>query len=345
MYAATTSSTAKIKDKLYTLNMAMDANCMKEAFTPIMKSHFGEKTQVDNVHIEVLRRRNQRCVLRYKVEGFDSKESKGIEWNVIGKVFKADRGERVFDDMKALWENGFSRDTTDGISMPEPLDFQSSLCLLFQEEIPGLPVKTLIRQEPSPKHFRQLARTLAKLHQCSIIPTKPFKVQDHLLRCHPRHEFLSLACPDLTPLVDHIVESSFEIEEKLGDIAMTPLHGDFHLGQVHMENGNSWLIDYDALSYGDPASDIGNLVVFLKGKARRKEIINDLIDAFLDEYFLIMDKSIADRIPFYEGLTHLRRACKCLRMQEDGWKRKVERMLKEGIACIDTMKETLAKKN
>jgi len=331
------SSVPPIKDKLYTLETAMDEGWMEAVFTPMMRERFGETLQVNSVHIEVLRRRNQRCVLRYQVDAFDPDQAREVQWRVIGKVFKADRGERVFDNMRQLWVNGFSREAKDGIGMPEPLEFSPSLCMLFQEEVPGLPLRILVKQSPQTEHFRQLARTLAKLHRCPIVLSKPFKVKDHLLRCHPRHEFLSLACPDLAPLIDSIINRAYEIEAILGDIELTPVHGDFHLGQVHIENGHAWLIDFDALSYGDPASDLGNLLVFVKGRARKSPEINGLINVFLDEYFSLMDRKIAARIPLYEGLTHLRRACKCLRFQEEGWERRAKRMVEQGVACIDMM--------
>ncbi len=83
-----------------------------------------------------------------------------------------------------------------------------------------------------------------------------------------------------------------------------------------------------------------NLLVFLKGKIKRQPEMRELIDVFLDEYFSSMDPAIAQRIPLYEGLTHLRRACKCLRMQEEGWERRVKRMVEMGLACIDEMKKS-----
>jgi hypothetical protein len=48
-----------------------------------------------------------------------------------------------------------------------------------------------------------------------------------------------------------------------------------------------------------------------------------------------MDPDIAQRIPLYEALTHLRRACKSLRLQEQGWERRATRMIEQGVACID----------
>ena len=239
--------------------------------------------------------------------------------------------------MQELWEKGFSRDAADHISIPEPIEFSSSLRTLFQEEVPGLPVKTVIKQSPQPVYLQQLARSLAKLHQCPIIPSKPLTVKDHLLHGRAQHEFLALACPDLEPQIDYIVETAERSAATVNGIKLAPLHGDFHLGQVHLENGSVWLIDFDALSYGDPASDLGNVLVFLKGKARKIPNISELITAFLEEYFSIMDREISGRISLYEALTHLRRACKCLRLQEERWQGRARRMIERGVTCIEAM--------
>ncbi len=340
MFTATMTAAPPYKDKLYTLETVLNEGRMEAVFARMMRERFGRRILVNGIQIEILRRRNQRCVLRYIIDAYMPGQLVKFKWRVIGKVYRASRGERVFEGMKQLWENGFSRDNADGISIPEPLDFSSSLCMLFQEEVPGLPLKALMRQSPQPEHFRQLARTLAKLHRCPIVPGAPFHVQEHLARCHPTYGFLTLACPELSAEADYIVKQAYAIDAAFSDVAFTPLHGDFHLGQVHLENGNVWLIDFDALSYGDPASDLGNLLVFLRAKARRYPEVQALIQAFLEEYFSLMNPRIAARIPLHEALTHLRRACKVLRLQEDGWRNRVERMIKRGVATIDLMQET-----
>ncbi|MDZ7291894.1 MAG: aminoglycoside phosphotransferase family protein [candidate division KSB1 bacterium] len=337
---ASASSELMFHDKLYTLDIALDSQRMRQTFNALAREHFGEHVEVRHLSIEMLRRRNQRCVIRYFVDVFDPVAQWQKEWRIIGKVYKANRGERVFELMQELWEKGFSRQAADHISIPEPLDFSSSLCMLFQEEVPGLPVKTWLKQSPEPEYLRQLARTLVKLHRCPLIPGKPFRMKDHLSRCHPSHHFLSLACPEQSKKIDYIVNAAYKIESTFDESSFTPVHGDFHLGQVHLLNGNAWLIDFDALSYGDPASDLGNVLVFLRGKARKIPQISELITAFLDEYFSVMDREIAARISLYEGLTHLRRACKCLRLQEEGWERKVRRMIDLGVSCLENMEKS-----
>ncbi len=337
------SSVFGLQDKLYTLDVALDGNAMREPFTALVHKYLDEALTVQRVGVEVLRRRNQRCVLRYLVEAHDPQHDHHFQWRVIGKVYKARRGERVYAAMQQLWEKGFSRAAKDGIYIPEPLDFSSALCMLFQEEVPALSLKAAVKQNPNPTCFQQLARVIAKLHQCPYVPEQSYLVREHFMRCHPRYPFLALACPELESRINYIVDSAKRIEARLiRDAKLTPIHGDFHLGQVHLDNGNAWLIDFDALSYGDPAADLGNVLVFLRGKVKRNPEIAVSIQVFLEEYFTLMDTEIANRILLYEGLTHLRRACKTLRLQEEGWRRRVTRMIDDGVRCIEEMGRNLS---
>lgn len=307
---------------------------MSEIITPIMQARFGDDVNITHIESEVLRKRTKRVVLRYHIQAQGAGRRESLSWRIIGKAFTRGSGERGYTNMELLWQHGFSADAADGIRIPEPIAYLPELQLFFQEEVPVPPVKYLVKEAPQKAHFQQLARALAKLHRCPAALEETFGVKNHLLRCHPKHEFLSLACGKLTPLIDFIVEQAYKIEENLGDIPQALLHGDFHLGQVHLEPGRTWLIDFDTLSYGDPASDVGNLLVFLKDKARRKPYMYELIGVFLDEYYAIMGPEVAERVPLYEGLTHLRRACKCLRLQDPQWEEKAAAMVEKGAAAI-----------
>ncbi len=331
-----TSGKTKRREKAVNFDFATDFRKMKAIFRPLMAQYFGEGLEITDIGVEVLRSRSKRCVLRYQVNAAHSREPREVQWRVIGKIYRAESGQQGYDNMVKLWASGFSRDATDGISMPEPLCFLPRHQMLFQEEVPGSAMRVLVKAQPEKSYFIQLARSIAKLHRCPLKLDRVFTVRDHLLRCHPKHPLLVMACPELEEKVDHIVRRAFDIEKQFSDIEPTPFHGDFHLGQVHIQNGQVWLIDFDTLSYGDPAADLGNILVFLNGKTRRHPEYREMIDTFLGEYFSRMDERIARRIALYEALTHLRRACKRVRLQEErDWRQKVAGMIDQGVAAID----------
>ncbi|RMD98240.1 MAG: aminoglycoside phosphotransferase family protein, partial [Calditrichaeota bacterium] len=253
-----------IHDKLYTLDTVLEPEKIFPTLSELARRNLGDEVAIHDVQVEVIRRRNQRCVVRYIVEGMHKPSRQPLQWHVIGKVYKANRGEGVFATMQSLWKNGFHRNAADHISIPEPLFFDSQLCVLFQEEVPGLPIKVLLKTSPKPEYMRQLARAIAKLHKTPPTSDEIFGVDDHLLRCHPRYPFLYLALPELKSKINFIVDTAKKIEQQLDRTQIGTIHGDFHLGQAHIENGKIWLIDFDALSFSDPAADLGNLLVFLK---------------------------------------------------------------------------------
>ena len=334
-----TKSTIHYKtDKLYTLKKALDPAKMREVFEPMTKEHFGEKAEVRDVNIEVLRKRNQRCVIRYRVVASTNGNGAIVNWPVIGKVYKINQGEEVFEFMKELWTRGFQQNASDKISIPEPYAFSTPMSMLFQEEVPGKPVKQLLKENLNPAYMRQLARTLAKLHSCGYVPGPAMTLDDHLLRCHPRYPFLFLACPELAPQIEQLLADFQTLEKRWANVPLAPIHGDLHMGQLHLQDESAYLIDFDALSYGDPAADIGNLVVFLKGKLKREPRMAVVIDALYDEYFKTMDPEIRNRVPYYEAITHLRRACKLLRYQKEGWRKRIAKMIQQAEDCIREIK-------
>ena len=324
-----------------TLESALDVKRVNGVFATLVQERFGKHAQMRNVTVEHLQRR----VIRYSVQIFDPEKQQIVEWQIIGKVYKErDKMERSFKKMQHLWENGFSREAGDGISIPEPFLFLPDLRLLLMEEVEGKPLRPLVKKMlATPDHMRLLARIAAKLHRCPIMPGEPFTAEDRLLHCDSEPGSIAQAYPHLADSIDYIYRTVRTIHMGIADNIYCLVHGDFHLGQVYIKNGNVWILDLDPLKYADPALDLAEIFVFLKRTAKKEgkanyNYIETLRDAFLSEYFSRMDWEIAGRIPLYEGLLHLKRANKFLRVQdEEGWETKVEKVVEQAVACIRVM--------
>lgn len=321
-----------LQDKLVTLQDTLDTDRMQQEFQNYSREIWGEQKQIHKVAVEVVRRRNQRCVMRYIIE-MDGPAGGSVRTTLFGKVYKEARGRPVFQKMRDLWANGFAPNNGSMISMPKPYVFMDDLNLLIQEEIPGVPIKDLINSEADSENLRILARTLAKLHQTRIPLEHPFTIKDHLNRSHPKLSFLKLALPDMKDTVQQVIDYVFAWEKMTPIEPLVPIHGDFHAGQVHIEGPRSWMIDFDAMELSDPAADLGNMLVFLKAKRKLRKR-DEFINAFLDEYFRHMDHKIAERIPVYEAITHLRRAAKRLRLQQEGWQKKAGKMIRTAAEIV-----------
>jgi tRNA A-37 threonylcarbamoyl transferase component Bud32 len=314
-------------DKLFTLKDARDPERMRAALAAEMPG----RPCFLALEVETLRRRKQRCVLRYRAQMAGDAGPESHAW--IGKVYKADAGAPVAGLMQELWQHGFDRDAGDGIAIPEVVAYLPRLSLLLQEEIGGVPVKDHLMADTAEPALRAMARALAKLHRVPVRVGPTYRIQDHLRRCHPRPQVLRERCPELRPAVDEIMREAARLEAAY-EFVPALIHGDFHMGQVHVAADRTWLIDFDACCVADPAADLGNVLVFLKGKARKVPSAPLLADAFLDEYFRTMPSEIGRRVALYEAITHLRRACKRLRMEEDGWQKKARKFLDDSLESL-----------
>ena len=320
-------------DRLATLPLALDPAHMAPVLAGRALATLGEPFAIGNLDVDIYRRHGNRCVIRYRAHGTLAGNG-AAEWRVIGKVLPPGAGVALDANMRALWTHGFQRGAADGIAVPEPIAYLPELSMHLQEDVGGVSIRNLLKRAPEAAQFRVAARALAKLHGCGLAPGTVRGVDALMLRCHPRHPFLGLAFPELAATVDAIVARARALERGWPVRPVTPVHGDFHFGQVHVDGDRAWLVDLDALGFADPASDLGNVLVFLEDKMRREPALASMVKAFRDEYAA---RSLLDpwaRVPMYEALTHLRRACKQLRLQPEGWRDKVRAMVERSLRKI-----------
>jgi len=216
------------------------------------------------------------------------------------------------------------------------------------EEAPGVPLSQLVKKMfAGPEHLRMLADAVAKLHRCPIIPGKPFTVADELLSCDPSPQTLAQAYPELAGAINYIVETTKIMHAGFGENIFTLIHGDFHPKHVCIDKGKAWIFDISSLKYADPARDLAEVFIFLKRTAKKKRMSNyiaGLLEAFLTEYFSTNDWEIAGRIPLYEGLLHLKRACKRFRLRDEAdWEEQLKLLIEQAAACLRALEKSRGK--
>jgi thiamine kinase-like enzyme len=323
------------------LDTALDQAHMSRALLPIVQEHFGSRTGIENLEVEHLERR----LIRYTVQLFDSEKAQSVEWRLVGKVYgKPDQLSYNFGLMEELCKNGFSPETGDGISIAQPIGCLVEVCMLLMAEVPGLVLRQLIkRMAATEDQIRQLARATVKLHQSPVRTGKKSTLAGRLSRIHPSLKVMVQAYPDLADSVNYIIENARRFLQGHGEGIVTLIHGDFHPGQVTVDNGNLCLLDLDNMKDADPAFDLSHVFSFFKRTARKRKLSNyieGLRDIFIAEYFSRMDWEIARRIPLYEALRHVQRACKCYRVQDEtDWEGKMKRLIEQAASCIRLMEE------
>jgi len=317
---------------------AVDQRHLRTLLDSVAEKRFGSPCEVTVVSAEPCGRRAFLYSARLSKAGSPEK----VPWRVIGKVYETpEAGQRSFEVMRALWEQGFAPGAPAAVRIPEPYGYVPDLRLLLMEEALGAPLKKLVKKSLArPDHMRLLARALLTLHRSGPIFTQPFTIEHHLaIRCGSLHEALAEAYPDLADAIQRIVQAARESETRVGYGAFTLAHGDFHLGQVHVEAERIWILDLDPLHVGDPAYDVAMVFVALKQceqKTGASSYIHGLRDAFVSAYFSDADWDIAGRVPLHEALIHLKRACKRLRWQDEaGWQDLIPLQIRQSVACLE----------
>jgi len=328
------------------LNTAKNKAYMQEALATALQEYLGA-ARISDIHIEHIQRR----VVRYTLQISNPKNDQLTEQHIIGKVY--DTPEHLnfgYEMMKQLWANGFSQKAEDGIYIPKPLGYVPKACVLLMQEASGGVLRAKLKKKGATEnHMRQFARAMVKLHRCPIQTGRTITVEERLSRCDPSPKVLIKSYPELADDVNSIIEMAYKIEKMDQKQAKALIHGDFHPGQVHVDQNTFWVLDIDNLKNADPAFDLAKLFSFLKRTERKKKLtdyIEKLRNVFIEEYFTAMGWETARRIPFYEALICLKRACKCLRVQDDeGWEEKMKRLVRQGAICIQVMTNIPAELN
>jgi len=318
-----------VDEQLDTLELALDAASVGPVLEPLLAAWRGGPVRVGNVRSEIIRQRRKRCVIRYHVEldGVDE------PLRLIGKIFRPQHGEPIYQKMRDLAALGFGEAADDRVRAPAALGFCPELRLLVQEEVPGCSFKEQLVESGSPELMRQIARVLVKLHS-QPWPGPAFRMPQHVARCHPKHEILARERQDLAERIDFIVRRAHEIEAGFSLDDFGAIHGDLHLSQILVDGPDAYLIDLDSLALGDPAADLANLLVFLNSH-RRIPGLSELIEVLLDGYFEVMDERIRARIPVYQAATLLRRSCKDLRFRRPGWRERATGRIDDAVALLE----------
>ena len=321
------------RDRLDTLRASCDPARLRPLVDALLERQCGRGATLRSLQTAVLRRRKRRCVLRYTLRIDVAGQERTI--GLIGKVFKSGEGAHVAARMQWLGTRGFDPAAADGISIPHLEAYDPDLSLLLQEEIGGRAVRELLPTLEATAAVRRMAQAIAKLHRTPLPAERPWTLQDHLGRCHPAARTLPERLPELRKLLEAILTEAAHRMRAQANVPQALIHGDLHFGQVHVAADRVWLIDLDASCVADPAADLGNALVFLRGKKKRIPHVERLCDAFLDAYFATMPVAILDRVPLYTALTHLRRACKQTRLQDKNWRKRTRRYLEASLACLN----------
>jgi Ser/Thr protein kinase RdoA (MazF antagonist) len=263
----------------------------------------------------------ERTVLGYRLErrctmalSGSSHVASDAGFRLVAKVAPPRKIARIMATVAKLEEAGWSGTSADGLTIPALIGADEKVGVILMEHAPGVSLHELLGQADFLPASAAAGRLLRRLHDlkgfgatspahtpageladlavwtrrlCTIFPSCASLVEEvhDMLRAH--------AVPDPTPA-------------ELG-----PIHRDFYDKQVLYAKGRATLLDFDNMSMGDAAQDVGNFLAHLElrclQQAETRRAIGPASAAFIDAYGRF-DARFKSRVRWWQAAALLRLA-------------------------------------
>lgn len=251
--------------------------------------------------VQVMRHKpGKRCLIAYDIVG-----PRG-PLTLIGKIQAKRYGKQGLRTLSAFWENGFSTDSADGITVPMPFGHVGALQMWLQRKERGTPLTDLLRPGMTSLMGR-VAQAAHKIHTAGVAPEKAQTMADELRILHERLPRVADARPELAGRIAALLAGCDALGATLPSMAPVPSHRDFYPDQVLVDGERLCVIDFDLFCEGDPGLDIGNFSAHITEHSLRvfgdPAVLAPLTRALEEAYVACAGEAVRERVRVYAGLT------------------------------------------
>jgi hypothetical protein len=277
----------------------------------------------------------QRCTIAYTIAGPAEEGERRVE--LMGKLYS----RPVLATRIGRWMNDVREQTSCGdepFGVPAPLMVIPDLGLLVRERAPGSDLRHGLGHPAGARAVGLSARWLARLHGAPApSDLKPKSLGHELSKVDA---WAGEVAPRLSTAGAHRLERAGRrlraLAESLPERPLVPIHRDFYYANLLWDGARVWVLDFDELSLGDPALDVGHFLAHLELVAYRT---TGRLDAYAGDAALFTAAYAAERpldaprIGLYRAYTFLKLAATETRRRRGGWLR-MTRML-SARACAE----------
>jgi hypothetical protein len=242
------------------LRPALEQGEVERRFRQPLRELFAEPVELEVRGIRVVRHKpGRRCLIEFDLRvGRASGRTEPVA--LLGKARARGLDERSYRVQKWLWNNGFSSNHPDGISVPEPVGLVPELRLWLQRRVDGHSPIPLLTGSAGLDVARRIADASHKLHGAGFVPDREHRISDELRILHERLGPLARAEPRLARRLQRVLAGCDRVASAVSQPAIQGIHRDFYPDQVLVNGDRLYLLDFDLFCAGDPALDIGNFL-------------------------------------------------------------------------------------
>ena len=176
------------------------------------------------------------------------------------KLFQETEASVIIRNFKQI--NQAAEQSDLGFTVPQLIAYNPERHTLMMNEVPGQQfTAVMLRFLPEP--FAQVGRILARLHGCDLCPETVWTPAKELVLLRRRTSGVSLALPDLSGRLNDVIAALDGLSRQLSFPANRPIHGNLFGDQILYGPNGVGIVDWDALSLGDPLYDVGRLLAHL----------------------------------------------------------------------------------
>lgn len=285
----------------------------------------------DDLSSSVVSYRPERSCL---VRGRTTHESSEASELCFARMYADDRGERVFDAMRALWDSQARRDGV--VSVAEPLGYDRALRILYQGVMPGVSPPGVEAVGTFFRHSRSIALSLAAIHRSPVLVDEP-RSPDELLRWPARMaQGLEAVQPADAGRLRAILHRFEQTAPDTNAMSCCVLHGDFSMNQVLLDGLRVSIVDFDDVGVGDACADIGTFVARLGARVADESVAREVAAVLRRDYEDCQDVALDDsHLRWFEALACTRLGLSALSQLKPGWRLRMHAHWRRASKLLD----------
>ncbi|AUS99030.1 aminoglycoside phosphotransferase [Nostoc sp. CENA543] len=289
-------------EKMGFLGDALDRVRVEECFRECLA--IAKNCRVQNVRV-IRHKLGRRCLIEYVLIN-----DVGEVIRLIGKVRAKGTDFYSYELQKSLWESGFGDDSSDGISVPEPVGIIPEWQMWLQRQVEGEISTQFLSRNNGIFPAQLIAEAAHKLHQANIPPRRSHTMSDELRILHERIPLVMQQYPQWQTRLERILAASDNLGANTPEAKRCGIHRDFYPDQVIVNNSRLYLLDLDLYCAGNPALDIGNFIAHIQEYSLRTfgnfQVLQNYENALITRFLQLAGKEFLPAIQDYITLTLVR---------------------------------------